>query len=90
MTRAKTHGSVPIRIPVIEVAMKARKKQSVREIAQLAANWTIKKYGKRDASYMLNETAEVEEGYISTYYPFLTCEQVDSVMKLAGKLLEKR
>lgn len=69
--------------------MKSRSKQSQKEIATLVANWTLRKYGKCDAYYMLKETAEVEEGYLGNYYPFLSIKQIDEIIKLAEKIIDR-
>lgn len=56
-------------------------------LAQLAANWTKRKYGRRDAIYMLTETFEVQEGYLAGLK--LTVAQEREVIQKATKILNK-
>ena len=64
-----------------------KKKPPLAEIAKKAAAWALKKYGKRDASYMLACTHEVTEGFLQEYWPTLTEKETKTILSKADKIL---
>jgi hypothetical protein len=77
-------------------------KESLKEIAQRTATWTLRKYGLKkghstvvrggmeDALYMLFHTHEVTEGYLGSNYPDMTEVDMKKVIEMAGVIMSKR